>query len=500
MDNRRFVKYISYHNRYQEKFRITLKVDIMKSLNRRDFLKTSGGALSTLSVGCQAGTTPTAKTPPNILVIMTDQQSATMMGCAGNSYVNTPSMDRLAASGVRFDRAYCTAPVCVPSRFSMMTGRMPSEIAMRNNEVAHIDKIPDHILQQGMGHLFRRAGYDAAFGGKEHLPKMDVKDLGFDYICRDERDELATTCAEYISQRRDRPFLLFASFINPHDICYMAIRDFASTDHARQLINNGVVEVETLDRSLQLPEGVSREEFFKSHCPPLPANFEPQQDEPEAIRDMLAMRPFRKNARDKWSDERWRLHRWAYHRLTDMVDVQIGRVMDALRESGKERDTLVIFTSDHGDMDSSHRMEHKTTFYDEACRVPLIVSRPGMIPSGVTDSDNLMSTGLDLYPTLCDAAGIEMPDDLQGVSMLPVAEGKSPDTERDFVRVENEIGRMIVTRDYKYMLHDEGENREQLIDLLNDPGEMRNAIDDSDLKFNRDNHRKLFESAFGSSG
>ncbi|MFC1608450.1 sulfatase, partial [Candidatus Latescibacterota bacterium] len=285
--------------------------------------------------------------------------------------------------------------------------------------------------------------------------------------------------------------------INPHDICYMAIRDFASTDHARQLISNGVIEIETLDRALHLPEGMSREEFFRSHCPPLPGNFEPQQDEPEAIRNLLAQRPFRNDAREKWSDERWRLHRWAYHRLTEMVDVQIGRVMDALRESGKERNTLVIFTSDHGDMDSSHRMEHKTVFYDEACRVPLIVSRPGMIPSGVIDRDNLISTGLDLFPTLCDAAGINTPDDLQGTSMLPAAEGKVPASPREHVRVENEIGRMIVTHDYKYMLHDEGDNREQLIDLRNDPGEMRNAIGDSDRTFNRERHRKLFEKAFG---
>ncbi|MFC1607254.1 sulfatase-like hydrolase/transferase, partial [Candidatus Latescibacterota bacterium] len=116
----------------------------MKIINRRDFLKTSGGSLSAISMGCRPETVSTTKSPPNILVIMTDQQSATMMGCAGNRYVSTPAMDRLAASGVRFERAYCTAPVCVPSRFSMMTGRMPSEIGMRNNEVSHIEKIPDH--------------------------------------------------------------------------------------------------------------------------------------------------------------------------------------------------------------------------------------------------------------------------------------------------------------------------------------------------------------------
>jgi len=464
-------------------------------MNRRKFIKSSGTAVAA-AMTVSPVSAQSAKRP-NIIVIVTDQQSATMMSSAGNSYLKTPNMDRLAASGVSFERAYCSAPVCVPSRFSLMTGRMPSEIGMRSNELDGVIDIPKHILDQGLGQRFKRAGYDAAYGGKEHLPKMDVNDLGFDYICEDERDELAATCADYIKEERDKPFLLISSLINPHDICYMAIRDFAESEFSKYLIKAGVVEVKTLDRALKTPDAVSREEFLRDYCPPLPANFEPQQDEPDALRDLIALRPFRMKARKQWTDERWRMHRWAYHRLTEMVDTQVGIILDALDESGKAEETVVIFTSDHGDMDASHRMEHKTAFYDEASRIPLIVSQPGKTPSGIVDRSNLVSNGLDLYPTLCDYAGIELPHDLHGMSFRPLAEGLLPAHSRKAIPVENEIGRMIVSAGHKYAQHDGGENSEQLYDLAADPGEMRNAMKDNGKKDVVQDHRTMFVELFG---
>lgn len=122
------------------------------------------------------------KEHPNILVILTDQQHASMMSCAGNRYLHTPAMDSLAARGMRFERTYCTDPVCVPSRFSLMTGRMPSAIGMRSNDESQVESIPPRILQSGLGWLMRSGGYEAVYAGKVHLPKMTAQDLGFD--CR----------------------------------------------------------------------------------------------------------------------------------------------------------------------------------------------------------------------------------------------------------------------------------------------------------------------------
>lgn len=437
----------------------------------------------------------TAHKRPNILFIFTDQQNARMMSCAGNRYLHTPAMDSLTAQGVRFERAYCANPVCTPSRFSLMTGRMPSEIGLRNNDHRHIDAIPEQILGQGLGWLLRRAGYETAYGGKVHLPKMTPEDLGFDIISDDERDDLADACAQFISQKRDRPSFLVASFINPHDICYMAIRDFAETDHEQRLLQTSPAEIAALDAALQWPAGISEDTFFADHCPPLPGNFEIQIDEPEAIGRMQARSPFKRKAREQYDERRWRLHRWAYCRLTERVDAQIGRLLSALRASGQAENTMVVFTSDHGDMDAAHRMEHKTAFYEEAARVPLIIAWPGVTPAGAVDA-HLVSNGLDLLPTFCDFGGAETPKDIAGLSLRPLAEGKFPPAWRTALPVESEMGRMIVTERYKYMLHDEGLHREQLIDLVADPGETRNAAADPEQRDRLQSLRRHFAESF----
>ncbi len=446
------------------------------NMNRRRFLALS--RLSALfflpSFSCRS-----KRKKPNILIILTDQQHAGMMSCTGNSFLKTPAMDSLAASGVRFERAYATNPVCVPSRFSLMTGRMPSEIGIRSNDLGSLASVPEEIKMNGLGHLLRKAGYETVYGGKVHLPKMTAEDIGFEYICKDERDELARVAADYLSQAHEKPFCLVASFINPHDICYMAIRDFAETEGEKRLVSRGVTETQTLDRALQRPAGMSEDEFFQKVCPPLPDNHLPQEDEPEAIRWLIAQRPFRQKARDTWSEQRWREHRWAYQRLAEFVDAQIGRVLETLRQSEYADNTIVIFTSDHGDHDAAHKLEHKSTFYDEACRIPLIISGPG-VTAGRVDRDHLISNGLDLLPTVCDYASVEPPADLKGKSLRPLAEGKKTLNWREALPVESEIGKMIVTRRYKYMVYDRGRDEEQVIDLQASPGEMKSMGEEAE--------------------
>ncbi len=425
-----------------------------------------------------------------MLFVFTDQQSASMMSCAGNSYLKTPAMDGLAAAGVRFERAYCTNPVCLPSRFSLLTGRMPYEIGVRHNGSEH-EEIPAEMKQGGLGHLVRAAGYETAYGGKVHLPGLTPEELGFEYISQNQRDGLADACAAFLGQKRHKPFFLVTSFINPHDICFMAIRDHAATKSEQSPLERQAVACATLNEALELPAGMSEEEFFASACPPLPDNFEPQADEPEAVRQIVAQHPFKKNARENYDERRWRLHRWAFCRLTERVDRQIGTVLDALRASGERSNTVVIFSSDHGDMDAAHRMEHKTALYEEACRVPLIISAPGG-GKGTVEGRRLVSNGLDLLPTICDYAGAEVPASLAGRSLKPLVEGEAPAAWRQWLPVECEFGRMIVGEKYKYVLYDEGEHREQFIDLEQDPGEMRNLVGEPALAEALDKHREMF--------
>ena len=167
---------------------------------------------------------------PNILVIMTDQQSATMLSCTGNKYLKTPNLDKLAENGVRFEKAYVANPVCVPSRFSIQTGLYPSAIEMRHNG-SNFNKVRNTaIMKNTLGNVFKNAGYDTYYGGKIHLPgdSQGIEAFGYELITRDQRDLLAEEIASFLlTIKKDvKPFLCFASFINPHDICFDSIRYF----------------------------------------------------------------------------------------------------------------------------------------------------------------------------------------------------------------------------------------------------------------------------------
>ena len=436
---------------------------------------------------------------PNILFILTDQQNANMLSSAGNRHLRTPAMDSIASRGTRFERAYCMNPVCVPSRFSLFTGRRGSDIGLLNNRDDHIKQMPAAVLEHAMGKQMRLAGYRTAYGGKTHFPRgLSPEDFGFETISYDDRDGLAEDCVQFLSGDHGDPFLLVASFINPHDICHMAIRDFAETPRERDLSRPGRIQLKELDAALQIPDGMTTEAFFGGVCPPLPANFAIPPAEAEAIRIMQARSPFKLKARERYSEEDWRLHRWAYARLTERVDGQIGRVLAALQDKNLVESTVVVFTSDHGDMDASHRMEHKTAFYDEAARVPLLIAGPGLA-RGAVDSRHVVSNGLDLLPTFCDLAGLEPPGELEGRSLLPLLDASPAAAWRDTTPVESDIGQMIVQENFKYMRYYQGENGEQLVDLAQDPGEMRNAAHDaahqSRLGALRDEFASLFPRA-----
>ena len=200
-------------------------------MNRRTFLQYAGlSAGISLWGGC-FGMRQQELLRPNIIFIMTDQQSAHMMSCAGNRWLKTPAMDYIAENGIRFERAYTTNPVCAPARVSMMTGRFPGFFTSsdgtqprENRGAMGVNKISAEVERTTLAAHLKKAGYELAYGGKRHLPKiLDPVRLGFTSITGDSRDILAEKCAELIKQPNSRPYCLWANFINPHDICYYAI-------------------------------------------------------------------------------------------------------------------------------------------------------------------------------------------------------------------------------------------------------------------------------------
>lgn len=412
---------------------------------------------------------------PNILCIMTDQQQAHALSCTGNLDINTPNLDKLAENGVRFTRAYVAFPLCIPSRSSIWTGRMPHQVGVFSNKNGNNDMHPED-RERGLGHLLTNAGYECVYGGKWHVPDHDMVDgNGFKKIADFGDIGLAEKCIQFLKKDRERekPFFLVASFDNPHNICEWA-------------------------RNQPLPYGDISPPGALSELPDLPKNFEPAEFEPEALhleqQNVPRVYPTR-----NYTKEDWQQYRYAYYRLVEKVDKEIGKILAALDEQGLTENTLVIFTSDHGDGNAAHGWNQKTALFEETINVPLIVSYNEKIQTGLVRNE-LVSVGLDLLPTLTDYANAEAPAGLDGLSLRPLLENQNVLWQRDNLFVETmfdgelamrTMGRAVVTQKYKYVLYDWGKFREQLFDLETDPGEMINLAIDPVYSNQLNNFRKV---------
>ncbi len=404
--------------------------------------------------------------PPNILFIMTDQQTADAMSCrVGDERIKTPAMDSLAARGAFFSRAYAPNPLCMPARNSIFTGRFPHETGVTDNTPMHTGETLDPAEFPTMGTYFREAGYATAYFGKWHLcydiRKVDTH--GFETFDRQQKDAVTADHAiEFLAQPRDRPFLLVTSFLNPHNVAELS---------RGQPLSNGPI-----GEPPELPQ-----------LPPPPANLAPPVFEPDTM--TLIRRGYHANQRlfpvGHFSPAMWQALRWGYNRLVEKVDAEIGRVLAALREAGLEGNTLVVFVSDHGECAGAHGLTQKTVFYEESARVPLIVAPPGQREA--RESDAFVNTGIDLLPTLLDYAGIAQPARLPGASLRPLVSGERVSGWRDEVVIGNHMsqgglleegfvpiteGRMARTDRYKYCVYLHGERRESLVNLIDDPGEL----------------------------
>ncbi|MDN5287180.1 MAG: sulfatase [Mucilaginibacter sp.] len=412
--------------------------------------------LCAFTLGVQAQSSPR----PNILVIITDQQTADAMSNAGNKYLHTPAMDKLAANGIRFKRAYCAQPLCTPSRTAIFSGKMPYQTGFKGNAEERDGQWPDSLLM--MGKIFQQAGYKTGYIGKWHLPVpvSKISQHGFETIENTnflDYNDAATPsfCARFIKVNKDQPFLLVASFLNPHDICEWARKDDLKMD---------------LLSAAPPP----------SQCPPLPANWQISANEPAIVRDQQKV-SFRTYPTVNWTVGQWRQYRWAYNRLVEKVDSYIGMVLGSLKKYGVEKNTIILFTADHGDGYGAHRWNQKQILYEEAARVPFIVSRLGQW-KGRTD-DMLVCNGTDIIPTICGFAGISKPQGLKGADIGKRIANPSISL-RDTLVIETDFadndkllgisGRAVITKDWKYIVYNKGKIREQLFDLKKDPGEMDN--------------------------
>ena len=390
---------------------------------------------------------------PNLLLIVSDQHARFASSGHGWSALRTPNLDDLAERGVRFDRAYCANPVCVPSRMSMLSGRMPADLCGYRGEFDW----PPEAVGGSLGRWLSRGGYHCAYAGKWHAPEpieLDAADaelFGFDALAGIDDRALPDACDRFFADPPKEPWLLMVNFDNPHGICEAGVE--------------------------AQPPWNPRFDSDPEDWPPLPTNSQAKLDEPQpyVLRrryadDYLLAGPF--------TSDRWRQYRYEYARMIELVDAGIGQILGSLMNRALTDDTVVIYLSDHGEMAGAHGHGHKQFLYEESVGVPLVLYDPRATSGGIRD-ERLINTGLDLLPTLCDYAEVEPPAALRGQSFRPDGETGLP---REAVITETHLhgfaGRMVRTRRFKYVAFHKGRNREQLFDLQEDPGETMNLAPD----------------------
>lgn len=363
------------------------------------------------------------------MVLMADQLGAHALEA---DHIQAPWLRMMTERGLSHEQAYCSFPLCTPSRSSMMTGLMPHQMGvMGNQHDRHVGRSP-----AALGHWFRSQGYTTVWAGKYHAPGPDGDpDSGFDVIHPFGDDGLLDSVADWLGNAPlERPFLLVASWDDPHSIC-----EFARGQHQPY----GDVE----------PRDVR-------DCPPLPVSH--HLPIPEALRRHRQANAHMYGTGDYDGDD-WRRYRDAYAHLVERIDDQWSRLWPQLEALG----VTVVVTSDHGDGDAAHGWNQKTALFQECVRVPLIVAGPDVAAGSATHAVNV-STGL--LGSLCRLAGVPEPPG------VPNWEQRGP------VVVETRFsvgggwaeGRALVDPPWKYVVYAWGRDREQLFNLADDPGETRN--------------------------
>ncbi|MBN1249905.1 MAG: sulfatase-like hydrolase/transferase [Anaerolineae bacterium] len=450
---------------------------------------------------------PTEK--PNILWICTDQQRYDTIRALGNDTIRTPNLDRLVREGVAFLRAYAQCPICTPSRASFLTGRYPSTVHVNRNGDAWFPESPGLITR-----TLRDIGYDTGLAGKLHLTAAHGRveqfpddqygyrmikwshhphpedfwptaahdyqqwlvDQGVDWDAAYNADldseagtawhlpgycrpgiaaeyHQTTWCAEeaiaFMTAEREGPWLISVNPFDPHppldpplsylermDVDAMPVPLFQESELESQLAFSGV--------------------DFQTETPVSPYSYD--------ARRMVA----------------------AYYAEIELIDDQVGRMLDTLEASGQRTNTIVIFTSDHGETLGDHGLLWKgCRFYESLVHVPLILSWPGHFEAGL--QSNALVELTDIVPTLLDALHLPISPHVQGCSLLPVLTGSAdPDRHREFVRSEYHDAldhrfashaTMLRNDRYKLAVY-HGQDTGELYDLEEDPEEFHNLWDD----------------------
>lgn len=447
-----------------------------------------------------------ADSRPNILFIMSDDHGYQAISAYGSKINKTPHIDRLASEGMRFDRAFVTNSICGPCRAVILTGKYSHLNGYTRNAGAFDGS------QQTVSKLLQKAGYQTAVIGKWHLASDPT---GFDHweVLLDQgpyynppmksaagitkyegyTTEIITDLTlKYLKDQRDKekPFFLMYHHKAPH-------RNWQpGPKYLDRYKDVTIAEPDTLfddysgrgfaakDQQMTVAEHLSPDDLKLT----MPRNLTPAQLEVFEKAYAAENQAFREANLSGKDLVRWKFQRYAkdYLRCVDAVDDNVGRVLDYLDESGLAKNTIVVYTSDQGWYLGEHGWYDKRWMYEESFRTPLLVRWPGHTKAGSVNTDMVMN--LDFAETFLAAAGAKAPDDMQGESLVPVLEGKTPDDWRKEVYyhyyefpqphhvhphygVRNERYKLIYFYDLKEW---------ELYDLQKDPQELHSLYADPD--------------------
>jgi arylsulfatase A-like enzyme len=474
-------------------------------MNRRTFIRQAdtlgaGALLGARAVGNASAAEQVSSDSPeirNIVLFFVDQQRQDCIGCYGNDIVQTPVIDRLAASGVRFTNCYTPAPVCTPARMCLQTGLWAHTHNMMFNTGASrvhggVDNPdPSHIM---FNHVLRDRGWNLAHVGKWHIGREKdrpadhgYEDLpyypGYGYPANNKH------YLQYLSELGLDGFNLTERRQDPTGFRdYGAIQEGPQSASIPSYLANQTVDVVRRFAAEDQPFFISCN-FWGPHAP---------YNIPRKHYEMYRGAPI--EAWPNWdcdlSDKPGVIRRYGeywksgwfnrkdlaemigeYYGYITLIDEEIGRVVSTLEEAGELDRTLIVFTADHGSSVGSYRMWDKGFgMYDCITRIPLVVSHPSLAP-GVSDA---YTTLMDLAPTFLETAGCQVPGTMQGRSLAPVLSGEQDAVREDYIITEHHghqkpfWQRMVRSDHWKYIYNPTDED--EWYDLDADPWETENVI------------------------
>jgi len=420
--------------------------------------------------GC-SGDSSTQNAPPNILLIVSDQQHYQAFGTI-DSFFSTPNLDGLAKQSTVFTHSFVTSPQCSPSRSSLYTGLYPHKThVIRNTDSfdsngRKIERLADSF--KTIREYLKPAGYTTAYIGKWHLGDVGKHAEGYDIqhfntikggdsTTDKEKTKYALAFLDKVTKsEKAQPFAMFLNYTEPHNIY-----SYGLTDEPKP--------VESLQKNVQMPMSFYLENQLKK---PVSQRIYMESDSGKHFNNQ--------------DEAVWKTYRGFYRSSVENFDRELGKVLNALKKYNLSKNTIIFVTSDHGDMDTHHRLVFKGPFgYEQVTRVPLVIHVPRRFGGKNPLRENAFTVNVDILPTILDFAGL--PSDIgDGFSLKPLLLGKEQKHLRshvigEYYNKQKWVHPLRIVRNDKYKYIDHLTGRDELYNLEIDPNEIHNLIDDTSI-------------------